>query len=186
MALYRKPNSRWRRTEFWQKAILRFLLGFLMGALFYYMFQQSFSGLFQQMEKNMASWETQNHTFLSGLARSIWNHGKYFGLFWVFTRNKRIYKLYEILFTLYTGFRNGFLLLFFLMERGMRGILLYLASMFPHILLLAPLYLFCFFWMGGNRKKEGNLPIYLSMIAVLFAACVLEVRCNLPIMEKLV
>lgn len=186
MASYRKQKSRWRRTEFWQKAVLRFLIGFLIGALFYYMFQKSFSGLFQQMEKNMSSWETQNYSFLSELIRSLWNHGKYFGLFWVFTRNRRVYQLYEVVFTIYTGFRNGFLLLFFLMERGIKGILLYLASLFPHVLLLAPLYVFCFYWVRENRRRENNLPIYLSMTAVLLVACVLEVRCNLPIMEKIV
>lgn len=185
MVFRRKMNRRPGRTGLWQKAVLRFFVGFLIGALFYYIFQKSFSGLFQDLEKNMSSWEMRGHSFVSGFLRSLWNHGKYFGLFWIMVRNRKIYKTYEILFTIYTGLRNGFLLLFFLMERGMRGILLYLASLFPHILLFAPLYVFCFYWANESRQRERKLSAYLAIAVVFLAACALEVKCNLPLMEKI-
>lgn len=165
-----------------QKIALLFLIGFFFGAVFYYFFQNSFADLMSRMEDGLSGWSRGEYSFRYELLQSVWNHGKYFALLWLLSVS-RIAKVYQRVFTLYTGMRNGFLVLFFIYGRGLRGILLYFASLFPHCLILIPLYLFSFSWINGNRQRRHRVPIYILIIFLFFSACLLECKCNLPIME---
>jgi hypothetical protein len=185
MALYRERQSRLKKMGNLQKVILYFFIGFFFGALFYYFFRKSFTEIFKELENNTALWKEQQSSFFTVFVHSLWNHGKYFALFWIFSLNITARNLYQIFFTVSTGVRNGFLLLFFLIGKGVKGILLYAASLFPHVLLLLPLYLFCFSWRKGKHRREHAAFIYAAILAVFLLACLLEVKGNLPLMAKL-
>ncbi len=184
MASYHERNSRGRKAGFIQQVVLLFLIGFFVGAVFYTLFQNSFSGLMEQLEGNMSAWQGREYNFWYEYIHALWSHGKYFVLLWVLSVNVRAGRIYQRGFTIYTGIRNGFLLLFFLMGKGGRGCILYLASLFPQCLLLAPMYLFSFLWQNGSGKKEHKETVCIVIMALFLVACLLEVRVNLPLMEK--
>lgn len=178
----RKHHNRLGNTEFLQRIILYFLIGFFCGAVFYYLFQNSFEGVKEQLEANVRKWSVADATLLSLLWQSIWSHGKYFVLLWILSVS-RISGGYQKVFTLYTGIRNGFLILFFLYARGAYGILVYLASLFPHTLLFVPLYLFSFAVIQEKRQIKHKVMFGTALFLVFFTACLVEVKGNLPIME---
>lgn len=165
-----------------QRIALFFLIGFFFGAIFYYYFQNSFEGIMKQMEEGVSGWSGEEYSFSYEFLQSLWNHGKYFVLLWLLSVS-RISKAYQTAFTVYTGVRNGFLVLFFVFGRGLKGILLYLASLFPHCLILLPLYLFSFSWINESRTQKHRIPVYIFIVLMFLTACFLECRCNLPIME---
>ena len=165
-----------------QKITLLFLSGFFFGAIFYYLFHNSFEDLMMQMEESLAGWSQKGYSFRNQFLQSAWNHGKYFALLWLLSVS-RIARIYQRVFTLYTGFRNGFLILFFVFGRGAGGIFLYVASLFPHCLFLVPLYLFSFAWINEKRYQRHRVPVYILIIFVFFTACFMECKWNLPIME---
>lgn len=165
-----------------QKITLLFLIGFFFGAIFYYLFHNSFEELMIQMESSLSGWSQGGHSFGYIFLQSLWNHGKYFVLLWLLSVS-RISKIYQRVFAIYTGIRNGFLLLFFVFGKGGWGIFLYLISLFPHCLLLVPLYLFSFSWINEKRYHRHRTSVYLLIVLLFFAACFLECKCNLPIME---
>lgn len=180
----RKHHNRLGNTEFLQRIILYFLIGFFCGAVFYYSFQNSFGGMQDQLEKNVSTWSVGRNSFLALFGKSLWNHGKYFILLWILSVSK-ISGGYQKLFTIYTGVRNGFLMLFFLFAKNLYGIVLYLASLFPHVLLLAPLYLFSFSVIQGKKQPRHKAFFGVAVLLVFGTACFLEVKCNLPLMEIL-
>ncbi len=187
MIQHEKKKSRIGKAGFFQRIILLFLIGFFFGALVYYIFQNSFRGLLEQMEQNMVVWSAE-YEMSAGMLQSLWSHGKYFLLLWILSASP-IFLLYQSAFTIYTGIRNGFLLMFFIFGKGMRGILLYFASLFPHCLVFLLLYLFCFAWILESKKTDRQPKhkgmVYVAVTLVFFAACLLECRGNLPIMEAL-
>jgi len=180
----RKHYNRLGNTEFLQRIILYFLIGFFCGAVFYFCFQNSFGGLQKQFEQNMSKWSAGDSSFFNLFGKVVWNHGKYFALLWILSVS-RISYAYQKLFVIYTGIRNGFLMLFFLYAKNLYGLVIYLASLFPHILLLAPLYLFSFFVIQGKKQLRHKAGFVILLLLVFGAACILEVRCNLPLMEAL-
>lgn len=181
---YQEKNQRGIKRLF-QKIVLFFLLGFFAGALFYYFFQNSFLGLSEQMELNASQWIGESHSNFYQFIHVLWNHGKYFLLLWILTVNPTVCRWYQNILTVYTGIRHGFLVLFFILSKGVKGILFYAASLFPHTLLLLPVYLFSFLWINESRQREHG-KIVISIILLLFvAACLLESRVNLAIMSRL-
>ena len=181
---HRKHHNRLGNTEFLQRVVLYFLIGFFCGALFYYSFQNSFEGMQTQLEKNVTSWSVGKNSFLVLLGKVLWNHGKYFALLWILSVS-RMSGGYQKVFTIYTGIRNGFLMLFFLFAKNIYGLVLYFASLCPQVLLLAPLYLFSFYTIQEKRQLRHKGIFGILMILVFCAACLLEVKCNLPLMEML-
>lgn len=180
----RKYHNRLGNTDFLQRMVLYFLIGFFCGAVFYYSFQNSFGGIQEQLERNITQWSVDGAPFFALFGKSLWNHGKYFVLLWILSVS-RLSGGYQKLFTIYTGIRNGFLLLFFLFSKNLYGLILYLASLFPHLLLLAPLYLFSFSVIQEKRQVRHKGIFALLLLLVFGTACFLEVKCNLPLMGKI-
>lgn len=167
-----------------QQVLLLFLVGFFVGAAFYYLFQNSFAGLLSPFENQLSSLPQDSRSLSGKMIQSVWNHGRFFLLFWLMSVT-RIHKLYQSFFLLFTGFRNGFLILFFVFFRGPSGILLYLAGLFPHVLLFVPLYLFSFAWVGEKgHRREHKAGVCVLLALAFFAACFLEAKFNLPVMER--
>ena len=179
-----RDGSRWKRTGFMQRISLLFFIGFFVGTFFYYIFQNSFGGLMNQTTTNMASWSAESSQWYDYL-KIIWNHGKYFFLLWAVSVNKKVSGWFQNVFILYTGLRNGFLLLFFVFDRGLKGILLYFASLFPHGMILLPIYLLSFYLINENRQRQYKVGVLILLILAFFAACFVEIKCNFPIMEQL-
>ena len=182
--IYRNKMFYSNRT-FLHGVVLCFLIGFFAGALFYYFFRQSFENLIVYVQDNIVRYKNSGKSVWLNVVRVLWSHGKYFIFFWIFMVNPTAEKFYQILFILYTGVRNGFLLLFFVMSQGVRGFFLYGASMFPHIFLFLPLYLFCFFWTQKNRHRRNELWVPVLIGIIFLSACFIEVKFNLPLMERL-
>lgn len=181
---YHESNRR-GNTGFIQKISLFFLVGFFVGALFYYFFQNSFLGLSEQMEQNSKQWVREDHGNLYQFLYVAWNHGKYFLLLWILSVNRKVCQWYQNLITVYTGIRHGFLVLFFVLSRGAKGILFYFASLFPQAFLLVPVYLFSFLWINESRQREHGKAVIGILFLLFMAACLLESHANLMIMSKL-
>lgn len=182
--LHHEGNRR-GSTGFIQKISLIFLVGFFVGALFYYFFQNSFLGLSEQMEKNSSQWLLDSHGSWYPFFYVLWNNGKYFLMFWILSVNKKVCQWYQNIITVYTGIRHGFLVLFFVLSRGAKGILIYLASLFPQALLLVPVYIFSFMWINESRQREHGKAVVAILFLLFVAACLLESNVNLVIMSKI-
>lgn len=116
-------------SEYLQKILLFFLIGFFVGAVFYYFFQHSFEGIRKQLEDNLTIWSQEGMDTSSVLVKSFWQHGKYLLLFGVFSLSV-LKAAYPKVFVWYTGLRNGFLFLFFSMRKGHLGSLSILSACF--------------------------------------------------------
>lgn len=182
--LHHEGNRR-GSTGFIQKISLFFLVGFFVGALFYYFFQNSFLGLSEQMEKNSNQWFLESYGNWYPFFYVLWSHGKYFLILWILSVNKKVCQWYQNIFTVYTGIRHGFLVLFFVLSRGAKGILFYLASLFPQVLLLVPVYVFSFLWINESRQPKHGKAVVGILFLLFVAACLLEVKVNLVIMNKI-
>lgn len=173
------------KNNFFQQIVLFFLIGFFIGAAFYYLFQNSFAGLIRPLEIQLSAWPENNYPFSYKMVQAVWNHGRFFLLFWLLSVTK-IHNFYQSAFILYTGFRNGFLALFFILGKGAVGILWYLSSLFPHALVFVPLYLFSFAWVKERgHKREHRRFVYIILVCSFFAACFLEAKYNLWLMAKI-
>lgn len=180
----RHRHSQLGNSEYLQKIILFFLIGFFVGAVFYYFFQHSFEGIRKQLEDNLALWSQEGKDGSSMFVKSFWQHGKYLLLFGVFSLSV-LKGVYPKVFVCYTGLRNGFLLLFFLYAKGAFGFVIYFVSLFPQALLFVPLYLSLFRIVKENRQDKHKLTRWFGIAFVFIAACLLEVKVNLPLMEAL-
>jgi stage II sporulation protein M len=173
------------KSNYIHSVLLLFLIGFFLGAVFYYLFQNSFSELINPFQHSLSSVSEEDYSLSYKMLQAIWNHGRFFLLFWLLSFT-RIHRIYQALFLLYTGFCNGFRILFFVLGKGLMGIVWYLASLFPQSLLLVPLYLFSFLLVGEReRQRKHKWFLCLGMLIVFFAASFLEARYNLSIMQKL-
>lgn len=180
----RHRHNQLGNAEELQRIFLFFLIGFFLGAVFYYIFQHSFETLKKQLEENLTLWSQEESSSLTLFAKSLWQHGKYLLLLGIFSIGT-LKKVYLKMFTCYTGLRNGFLLMFFLYAKGAFGILVYLISLIPHGVLLAPLYLYLFSVANENRQDKRHVTRWICVILVFITACGLEVKVNLPLMEAL-
>ena len=81
----RHRHSQLGNSEYLQKIVLFFLIGFFIGAVFYYFFQHSFEGIRKQLEDNLALWSQEGKDGSSMFVKSFWQHGKYLLLFGVFS-----------------------------------------------------------------------------------------------------
>lgn len=180
----RHRHSQLGNTEYLQKILLFFLIGFFVGAVFYYFFQHSFEGIRKQLEENLTLWSQEGESTSSLFVRSLWQHGKYLLLFGIFSLGV-LKKAYQKIFVWYTGLRNGFLLMFFFYAKGAFGLVIYFISFIPHGLLFVPLYLYLFRMVNENRQDKHQVTRWFGIIFVFITACILEVKANLPIMEAL-
>lgn len=178
---YRKKYSHRGYTDNLQKIIMYFLVGFFIGAVFYYLFQNSFLQLKNQLENNVRQWDN-DESFLTVFLHTIWSHGKYYVLFWIMAMG-RWKKGYQTAFILYTGLRNGFFMMFLFFSYGAKGLFIALLSNFPQCLLFVPLYLYSIFYVNEKRQSKHRIGMGFAILFVFTAACLLEVKCNLPLMN---
>ena len=164
--------------------ILLFGIGMAVGMLFYFYFCNSFEGLEEQYKSNLKEWK-RCQSYGKEIIHSLLQHGKYYALLWVLSVNRTASKWYERLFLLYTGICNGFLLLFFLVNLGMFGIICYLVSQLPQSIIFVPMYLEAFYKIRKKRQSRNKPFLWLARISLFGTACVLEVYLNLPWMESL-
>ncbi len=157
-----------------QRIVFFFLIGFFFGGIFYFIFCDYFSGL---------SVETYSSGFsVSLLISSICHHGKYYALLWLLSTSRFAY-IYPTVFTVYTGVRNGFLMLYFMCASGFYGLALYFVSLFPHAFLFVPLYIYSFYLIRKEKAPRHRVLIILLLICMYGAGCYMETRVNLPLMS---
>lgn len=159
-------------------------LSFLAGAMFYLFFRQSFRDVYNEIGSSMTKWQ-QEKGIMAELYHSLWNHGKFFVILWILSVNRTAVRWYIRLFLGFTGIRNGFLFLFFVMNRGWMGVLCYLASLFPHCILFSLIYLYSFGLIEKKRQQKHKMLLFIILLFAFIAACLLEVYFNLPMMQKL-
>lgn len=178
---HRKKYNQRGNLENLQKILLCFLVGFFVGAVLYYLFQKSFSQMETVWKQNTALGEKET-PFLSAFLHTLWEHGKYYILFLIMSAG-RWKRAYPIVFVIYTGLRNGFFMMFLFFVYGVKGLLLTLLSSFPQALLFVPLYLFSFSYVNEKRQSKHRVGMGLAILFVFTAACLLEVKINLPLMQ---
>lgn len=166
-----------------KKAVLFFLAGFFSGGILYYLCQEPAGEALAALEENMVLWAAEEKEFFQVFLFILWERMKVFAVLWLAGYTK-IYKAYIGAFLIYTGIQSGFLLTFFIMVRGSRGILYWLASGFPHLLLLAPLYVYSFYRFY-ERKREKQMPAILFIVICFITACFLEAKFNVPLIQWL-
>lgn len=118
----------------------------------------------------------------------------------IFFSYTNVWKIYYRIFLCYTGMVQGILFSFCLHKnRLFSGIIEYICFLIPQVLLLAPLYLFCFLSFGkmndklfgaGTKKQKRELllkqfPIYVIAVFVLFISSFLEAYINLPLLQRI-
>lgn len=180
--MQKHQKRRLGNTDFLQKIVLFFLIGFFIGGTFYYIFQYSFSGVCARLESNLSFWTSEDASFSLLIGKSMWQHGKYLLLYLIFSMGPLV-SIYQKVFSLYTGLRNGFLLMFFLYAKGIFGLVIYLLSFFPQGLLFVPMYCYLFQGKKQNRQTHSQILRWILIVFVFVIACVMEVKVNLPIMQ---
>lgn len=166
-----------------KKAVLFFLAGFFSGGILYYLCQKPAGEILAQMEENMVLWAAEEQDFFQALLFILWERGKVFSVLWLAGYTK-IYKLYTAAFIAYTGMQSGFLLTFFVMIRGTKGILYWLATGCPQLFFLVPLYIYSFYRIF-ERRREKAAPAVFLILFVFLAGCLLEAKINIPLIQWL-
>lgn len=164
-----------------KKAVLFFLAGFFSGGILYYLCQQPAADALAALEENMLLWAEEEREFIQVFLFVLWERGKVLSVLWLAGYTK-LYKAYICAFLVYTGIQSGFLLTFFVVTRGARGMLFWLATGFPHLLLLAPLYVYSFYRIF-ERKRDKAMPAVLFVAVCFVVSCVLEARFNVPLVQ---
>ena len=164
-----------------RKAALFFLAGFFSGGILYYLCREPAGDALAALEENMLVWASGEQDFFQALFFILWERGKVFCVLWL-AGYTMIYKAYISAFLVYVGMQSGFLLTFFVMIRGTRGILYWLASGCPQTLVFVPLYVYCFYRII-ERRREKMMPAALFILICFFVGCMLEARFNLPIIQ---
>lgn len=166
-----------------KKAVLFFLAGFFFGGILYYLCQKPAGDLLARMEENMVLWAAEEQDFFQALLFILWERGKVFSVLWLAGYTK-IYKLYIAAFITYIGMQSGFLFLFFIMMRGTKGIVYWLAAGCPQMLFFVPLYIYSFYRIF-ERRREKAMPAVLLLLLVFVAGCFFEARINIPLIQWL-
>lgn len=166
-----------------KKAVLFFLAGFFSGGILYYLCQKPAGELLAQMEENMVLWAAKEQDFFQALFFILWERGKVFSVLWLAGYTK-IYKVYSAAFVAYVGMQSGFLLMFFVMLHGVRGLLYWLAAGCPQMLFLVPLYIYSFYRIF-ERRREKAVPAVLLILFVFALSCFLEAKINIPLIQWL-
>lgn len=183
MGKWEKKKNRMEKADLVKKVVLLFVSGFFVGAVFYYLFQNTFEQLIEYMEGQLIYQENIERSILSRFVQAVWNHGRFFALFWLLSVTV-LHRIYRSVFLLYNGFQNGFLTVFFIFMRGIKGLLLYPVSLFPHTILFVPLYLYSF--LRAEKKYGGHRVLsVVLMILLFFLACFLEAKYNFLLMRQL-
>ncbi len=159
-----------------RKAVLFFLAGFFSGGILYYLCQKPAGDALAALEENMVLWAAQEREFFQVFLFILWERSKVFAVLWLAGYTK-ICKTYICAFLIYTGIQSGFLLTFFIMIRGTRGLLYWLASGFP-------LYIYSFYRLF-ERKREKQTPAILFITVCFITACLLEAKFNVPLIQWL-
>lgn len=164
-----------------KKAVLFFLAGFFSGGILYYLCQEPASEALETLEANMLLWASEEQAFLSAFLFILWERGKVFSVLWLAGYTK-IYKAYVCAFLVFVGIQSGFLLTFFVMRRGAKGTLYWLAAGCPQLLLLVPLYVYSFYRIF-ERRKEKSVSAVIFILLCFVTSCVLEARFNVPLLR---
>ncbi len=177
------PSNMLKSQSKIKQLILLFVLGFFFGAVFYYLFQKSYMDTLQQMDAGAANWASKDTSFIRLFLYSLYEHGKYFILLWLLSVTKLAVPGI-VVFTVYRGFGLGFLFSFFMNLHGAKGFMFFFGSLFPHMLLFLPMYIFFFAFIHRGKKEKQNL-VFLMLTAALVMACFMEVYFNIPMMKNL-
>lgn len=164
-----------------KKAVLFFLAGFFSGGILYFLCQKPAGETLAGMQENLMLWAEGEQDFFQALLFIVWERGKAFFVLWLAGYTK-IYKAYICAFITYVGMQWGFLLTFFLMMRGTRGIVCWLVSGVPHLFLLVPLYIYSFYRIFEKKRKKA-MPAVIFIIFVFLLSCVLEAKVNIPLLQ---
>lgn len=164
-----------------KKAILFFLAGFFSGGLLFYLCRQPMGEALSQMEENLIFWASVEQSVWETLFILIWDRGKTLGILWLagFTGIRKIYIGACIVCS---GIQSGFLLFYFLLFRGARGVFFWGASSVLHLLFLCPLYLYSFYHIC-EKKREKRVPVLLVTLVLFVLSCVLETKVGVPLIQ---
>lgn len=164
-----------------KKAVLFFLAGFFAGGILYFLCQKPAEETLANMQENLFLWAAGEQDFFQALFFVLWERGKVFCVLWLAGYTK-IYRAYIRAFITYVGMQSGFLLSFFVILRGTKGILYWLVSGVPHMFLLVPLYIYSFYRICEKKKAKG-MPALLFILLIFIFSCVLEAKVNIPLVQ---
>lgn len=164
-----------------KKAVLLFFAGFFAGGILYFLCQNPAADALNQAQENLLLWTAEKQKFLETLLFVLWERGKVFSILWL-AGNTKIYKTYICAFITYVSLQSGFLLTFFIMMRGMKGILYWFVSGMPHLLLLVPLYIYSFFRIC-EKRRDKSVAAVVFIVIIFVVSCLLEAKVNVPLMQ---
>ena len=149
-----------------KRAILLFLAGFFFGGILYYICLEPAGDQLKAMGENVVLWAEGEVSFWETFPFIIWERGKVFALLWLVGYTK-IYKGYIRVFLMYVGMQAGFMLLFFVLSKGVGGVLLWLGTGIPHLFLLVPVYLYSFYRIYERRRERSVAAVVVIVICFL-------------------
>lgn len=159
-----------------KKMLLLFLIGFFSGGILVFICQSSIHEYMVNLEHQFQNWVQKEEATWQRIPAVIWERGKCYLFLWL-VGITRYGAAGIVVAILYIGLQVGFLAMYFIILKGWKGILIWLASGLPHGLMLAPLYVYSFYYIGSKRweKHPGKLIV---MIIVFVLACILEAVLN--------
>ena len=172
-----------RKMSAGKQCLLLSLGGFLLGILFFWLFKNSFVEELRKMNESVSVTAKQGQPLLAAFFYVVLERSKSFWLLWIFSTSK-LRLPYIMFFITYKGVGLGFLYSFFILEYKLLGLRFCLYYLFPHMILLIPVFLLSFFKIVRQNRNHMALTIIILYV-LLLASCFLEVRFNLPLMGSL-
>lgn len=181
-------------------AILLLLLGVLLGTIFANLFKDIYlSDITLTNSMNISKINTLQINYGSLLKFVLENNYKKYFLLWILSATV-IGIPFMVLFIVYHGFCTGFIISISTMQYGLKGILLFLAYIFPQYLIYIPIYIFAL-WKGYDmcinmyyntktnmKSKMGvvieRLPFILVLAVMLLLGSIVETYFNTFILQK--
>ena len=172
-----------RKINSYKQCLLLSFGGFLLGVLFFWLFHNSFTEELRSMNEKVALTAKQSQPFLAAFFYVAFERTKSFGLLWLLSVTK-LRLPYVMFFVTYKGVGLGFLYSFFLFEYKLSGIRFCLYYLFPHMLILLPVFLLSIIKIIGQNRNHMLITI-TALYIFLLASCFLEVKFNIPLMGSL-
>lgn len=170
-----------KKLEFYQLAVILFILGMIVGICFSRGIHKGYSAqtnqFFQQIQSNLEK-EEMEYTLL--FQEIVGERLKSVGLLLIFSVSV-LGLVYIGGFLIYKGCITGFLIGSILFQFGIKGVLLAVSLFFPHCFFYAPAY-FSLLSKGyrlgtkGSSKDElrRELPQIITVLGLFFVGCILE------------
>lgn len=172
-----------RKMSIGKQCLLLSLGSFFFGILFFWLFKNSFIDELRRMNESISVTAKQSKPLFAAFLYVVLERSKSFGLLWLLSVTK-LRLPYIMFLIIYKGVGLGFLYSFFILEYKLLGLRFCLYYLFPHMIILLPVFLLSFYKIIRQNRNHMVLTITI-LYCLLLGASFLEVKVNIPLMGTL-